>query len=40
MIEPTLNDTVKKLIKKAEEIQPNGIDIQYHDEKSGFVRHD
>lgn len=40
MTTPELNEQVQQLIKKAEEIQPNGIDIQYHDEKSGFVRHD
>lgn len=40
MTEPQLNEQVQQLIKKAEEFQPNGIEIQYHDEKSGFVRHD
>ena len=40
MTEPQLNEKVQQLIKKAEALQPNGIEIQYHDEKSGFVRHD
>ncbi|HIX02298.1 MAG TPA: IpaB/EvcA family protein [Candidatus Ligilactobacillus excrementigallinarum] len=40
MTEPKLNNTVQALLKKAEEIQPNGIEIQYHDNQSGFVRHD
>lgn len=40
MTEPILNDTVKQLIKEAEKIQPNGIEIQYKENQAGFVRHD
>ena len=36
MTEPQLNEKVQQLIKKAEALQPNGIEIQYHDEKSGL----
>lgn len=37
---PRLNNKVQELIQETEEIQPNKIEIHYHDEQRNFVRHD
>lgn len=37
---PKLNSKVQELIKQAEKLYPSGIEIQYHEGQSGFVRHD